>query len=301
MKRHKKWLCILLGVVAAGIVCRGGETTSPRDEVKLLTIGNSFSRSLSRYLPLAAKSAGCKLTFENIYIGAAGLRKHWENMEREADDPDYKYFRTWSYADKIKSRPWDFICIQQASHDSWRPETYMPYAKQMYDYIRELAPNAEIIMQQTWAYRPDDKRLRQWKIDQRKMYDGIVAACNQAAAELNIRQVPVGTAVQLARETSPVKYVPFNQADYQYPALPDMRGSYVGTIRWSKDQKRLEGDAFHLNRQGEFLQACVWFAFLYNRPVSDIKLSPRGMSKEEAEFIKSVAQKAVDSFKQVTH
>ena len=297
MKRAK-YLLVLLGILSTCSGVFGGESGKSKDEVKLLTIGNSFSRSLSRYLPAAAKSAGCKLTFENIYIGAASLKKHWENMEREADDPDYKYFRTWSYADKIKSRKWAYICIQQASHDSWRPESYMPYAKQMYDYIRELAPNAEIILQQTWAYRPDDKRLRQWKIDQQKMYDGIIAACNQAAAELKIRQVPVGSAVQLARETSPVKYVPFKQADYKYPQLPDMRGSFVGTIRWSKDKKRLEGDTFHLNRQGEFLQACVWFAFLYNRPVSDIKLSPRGMSKEDANFIKSVAQKAVDSFKQ---
>lgn len=283
--------CILLAVTVSGQEKNAGNS------LKVLTIGNSFSRSLATYLPAAVRSAGYTIELENVYIGAATLKTHWDNIEKEGLNPDFKYFRKYTYKDLLQKKKWDVVTIQQGSHDSWQYQTYMPYAGNMIDFIKEFAPQAKIMIQQTWAYRPDDRRLGKWKIDQKQMYDALVDAYGKAAAELNIKVIPVGTAVQLARETASVKYVPYNRADFKYPDLPDMTGSYVGSIKWSKDKKRLEGDTFHLNRKGEFLQACVWFAVLFDRPVSDIKLEPRGIDKAEVEFLKNIAQKAVDEYK----
>ncbi len=282
------FICILLSMTALA---------QEKNSLKVLTIGNSFSRSLATYLPAAAQSAGCSIELENVYIGAATLKTHWDNIEKEDLNPDFKYFKKYTYKDLLQKKKWDVVTIQQGSHESWQYQTYVPYAKNIVDYVKEFAPQAEIMIQQTWAYRPDDQRLGKWKIDQKQMYDAIVQAYDKAAAELKIKVIPVGAAVQLARETTSVKYVPYNRADFKYPDLPDMTGSYVGDIKWSKDQKRLEGDTFHLNRKGEFLQACVWFAVLFDRPVGDIKLQPRGIDKDEVEFLKTVAQKAVDEYK----
>ena len=53
-------------------------------------------------------------------------------------------------------------------------------------------------------------------------------------------------------------------------------------------------DRIHLNRSGEYLQACVWFAFLYGEPVSKIAYAPRELSRTEIELIRKCAQEAVD-------
>ena len=296
-----KSICVkLLAALAlcCGVLLPAAENAASPKELKVLVIGNSFSQSLNRYFAAAAASAGCKVDFFNVYIGGCPMKRHWANIEKEEANPDFKYFKKYSYRDKLTEKKWDVVGIQQASGDSWRYETYQPYAKNLLEYIRKHAPQAEVVIQQTWAYRPDDVRLGRWKIDQQMMYDKLTVAYAQAARDLNLRLIPVGAAVQLARESAPVKYKPFRQEDYKYPELPDMTGSYVGYIHWSKDHKKLVGDSYHLNRKGEFLQACVWFAMLFNRPVSDIKLEPKEFSKEEAAFIKSVAQKTVDSFRQ---
>ena len=53
-------------------------------------------------------------------------------------------------------------------------------------------------------------------------------------------------------------------------------------------------DCIHLNKRGEFLQACVWFAKLYGRPVSEVTFKPDMIADDDIEFLKGIAQEAVD-------
>ena len=41
---------------------------------------------------------------------------------------------------------------------------------------------------------------------------------------------------------------------------------------------------------------CVWFAFLYNRPVSEVKFVPDEIGGGDAAFLRETAQLAVDTF-----
>ena len=294
----------LVGMTASAVWAEEpseGQSPAPAEKtLKVLSIGNSFSNSLSRYFkPVVESVPGCHLEWDQIYIGGCSMERHWSNIDREANDPSWRFFKTWSYKDKVQSKPWDVVSIQQASHFSWQPETYFPYAKNLYDFIKENAPTAEIVIQETWAYRPDDGRLNQWGITQDQMYEKLKAAYTEAAQKLGVRLIPVGDAVQLARQTQPGGYKPFKRAELVYPDLPDMNGFLCGNLRWEdkNGKKTVNGDASHLNARGEYLQACVWFAFLFDRDANDVTYVPKGITESDAKFLRSVAQKAVEAVK----
>ena len=66
----------------------------------------------------------------------------------------------------------------------------------------------------------------------------------------------------------------------------------TGEIRWVR-----RNDPAHLNRRGEYLQACLWYAFFFDKPTSEIKFVPEGITPEDAAFLRDVAQKALDARK----
>jgi hypothetical protein len=52
-----------------------------------------------------------------------------------------------------------FVTIQQRSISSHDVTTYRPYAANLRDYVKKHAPNAELLLHETWAYRVDDPRF----------------------------------------------------------------------------------------------------------------------------------------------
>ena len=185
----------------------------------------------------------------------------------------------------------------------------MPYARNVQEYVKKYAPQAELVIQQTWAYRFDDNRLKSWKMSQREMFDKLVDAYDQAAAGLGIRLIPTGEAVQLARETQPVKYVEYDREalkSLKYPdPLPSEAGSFAVGMSWGSRKNKATGeneryiynDPAHLNDRGRYLQACVWYGFFFDKPTSEIKFVPEGITEEDAAFLRATAQKVLDARK----
>lgn len=63
----------------------------------------------------------------------------------------------------LSAAKWDIVTIQQASHFSWDVKTFRPFADALIDnYIRRLAPQAKVVVQETWSYTPWDGRLAKW-------------------------------------------------------------------------------------------------------------------------------------------
>ena len=54
-----------------------------------------------------------------------------------------------------------------------------------------------------------------------------------------------------------------------------------------------------MNLRGQYLQACVWFAALYGHKTSEITFVPDAIGNSDAEFLRAIAQEAVDTFPQV--
>ena len=276
--------------------------------LNVLTIGNSFTESLKAFFPdVTASVPGCELHLEGANHGGCELERHWKYISCEESDGVFSMYqdRRWKLREILAREKWDIVSIQQASHYSWRPETYQPYAKNIVEYVRKYAPDAEIVIQQTWAYRADDPRIMPggaWEIDQTEMYRRLTNAYLALSKELGLRIIPTGKAVQITRQHEANPFVPYSQEQFEslrWPDLPSQAGDVVGAMRWKKDvetgRMKIVRDTIHLNIRGQFLQACVWFAFLFGRSTSEITLRPDTLADDDIESLKAAAQEAVDS------
>ena len=150
-----------LAVLMAGS-CPGQSPAAPaeRPPLRVLSIGNSFSASLCRYLPAMAAASGEKLEFCNLFIGGCSLKRHAGNAAKAGADPAFApYDVTWFRADDpahpakfrsnipqmLATQKWDVVTLQQASHESWKPESFHPWADSLVATVRSLAPDAEIV------------------------------------------------------------------------------------------------------------------------------------------------------------
>ena len=263
-------------------------------ELKVLMIGNSFSESVLIYLPSMVEAGKThKLYLANAFIGGCTLERHCRNLDREQKKPDLK---PYSYStpgkkvskenlsDIIKAHKWDIISIQQGSpHSPYKEKTHS-FAQKLIAHVKKLAPQAEIVVHQTWAYRADHGwfKKKDFKPNTRQMmHDMLTANYTELAKANKFRMIPVGNAVQLFREKLPVKEVNYTQEDLNKlvcPAVIDVTGGdVVGAMKWRKDRKDktknvLGNDRKHLNAKGEYLQAAVWYMFLFDEPVTGIKL-----------------------------
>ena len=272
-------------------------TARPRAELKVLMIGNSFSICLLEQFPQVAKSMGLKLDLCSMYIGGCSFERHWGNVEK-AGDPLFRPYKVGrnvngkklpdtkgNIPQMLSAERWDVVTIQQASHFSWRPESYHPYADNLVKKIRELAPQAEIVVQETWSYTPWDRRLAQWKIDQNEMYAKLHSAYCGFARENGFQIIPMGTAVQMYRRDLPVVY-----SENSFGGDPCGSAKFV---RGKNGKWAPKGDVFHLNREGHYLQALVWTASLYGVDVAKCPYRPDFLESARAEKMKSCAMKSV--------
>lgn len=284
----------------------GAGAGTGKKRLKVLTIGNSFSNSVFVFLPSVVRAAGdCEIVMERASLGGCSLERHWKLTEQSEKDPSFKPYpryrrngvaeeNVYSLRDLLKKHRYDVVTIQQASHDSWKKETYFPYAAKICEYVRKHSPGAKIMIQQTWSYRPDDPRLEEWGITPDEMYRRLAAAYEEAAEKLGIEIIPTGDAVEYARKHQKHKFKPLDWKKYmtlQYPdPLPDQTGSLINGFFYRKRDKSLAHDAFHLNKRGEYLQACVWFIALFDRPCPETNPKTAQLDPEDAAFLRSAAE-----------
>ena len=113
----------------------------------ILAIGNSFSRDATAYLYDVCKNMGIPVHVVNLYIGGCSLEQHWSNIEKDAKAYQYQKDgvvtdRYVSISETLRSKPWDYIVTQQASHDSGWLDTYEPFAGLLFEYLKKEVPEA---------------------------------------------------------------------------------------------------------------------------------------------------------------
>ncbi len=287
-------------VVVCALACASlfaAETKS----LKVLMIGNSFSICVLREMPRVAKAMDLKLDLCSLYIGGCSLETHWKNVcrpeatpyavgwnyggvSKAPDAPVAKFAKGGNIPAVLAADTWDVVTIQQASHYSWKPETYHPFGDDLVKTIQRLAPQAKIVLQETWSYTPWDTRLAKWGIDQNEMYAKLHDAYAAFAKPYGFDVIPVGTAVQKWRKELPVKYTENS-----------IGGDVVGSPKFvEKDGKWIpKGDVFHFNGDGNYLQALVWTAKLFDADVTKCPYAPKRLQGAKADLMKKVAMDAV--------
>ena len=287
-----KWF--FLGVLCAGVFsgCISNKSAEKPKRLKILMIGNSFSVKMVEAMPPIAKDLGLGLDICSLYIGGSALAWHWFNAQVPTDSPyqvtrctDGTFAKPFfgNIPKVIKSEQWDIVTIQQSSSLSWQPKTYHPWGDKLVTYIRENAPQAKIVVQETWSYTPWDPRLGEWKISQDEMYEKLHAAYADFAKPYGFEIIPTGTAVQLVRKELPVRY-----------REDSLGGDVVGNAKFVKEDGKYvpKGDVFHMGPDGDYLQALVWTAKLFGADVTKTTSAPAGMDPKRAEFLRQIAMKA---------
>ena len=240
-------------------------TTSPVSgkTVKLLTVGNSFARDATTYLPAMAKAGRHDFLLFQANPGGCTLERHanWATAhEMDPDSSEGKPYpanftpkrddvpkgKMYSLAEILAAEEWDYVTIQQVSLLSFKPETFEPYAKTIIDCIHENAPGAEILVHQTWAYREDYPGFADGTFTQEMMFEQLQAAYKELAERYDLRVIPVGEAFQKARST-PRWTFQFPDPNFNYKSPlnatpPDQTGSLnVGwTVRKYKKKVPVE-------------------------------------------------------------
>ena len=301
-------LIAVLSVVA--LLCGGARAAEKT--VKVLAVGNSFSANALHHFSEIVKASGNQTVAVNAMIGGCDFERHMRHadaFEAQPDDPQGRpYPGGKSLRDLLVAEKWDFVTIQQASHKSFRPETFHPHADRLIAYIKKYAPQAEIVIHETWAYRDDHR----WFLEHEKyldqpvsrdaMYQGLRSAYDGLAKDTGFRMIPCGDAMELARlDPAWGKFVPdpsFNPKTAVHPALPknEKRSLHSG-YSWKKNAKTgaytLGKDAFHANQQGEYLLGCVWLEFFFGQSAIGNAFVPKGMDAGDAAVLQNVAHRAV--------
>lgn len=277
--------------------------------VRILTIGNSFSRNATNHLDDLAKADGHTLIHRPIVVGGASLELHATRAQKHEADPTDKaglYTNGRSLKDELLAERWDYVTIQQASIKSHDPATYQPFADRLAAYIAKHAPTAKLLIHQTWAYRVDDPRFTKPSgkpgepKTQEEMYRGLTNAYRDLAEKLGAGLLPVGDAFFLADTDATWGFKPdttFGSNIAKPPILPDQTQSLHVGWRWVKPKEggeaKLQMDGHHANLAGEYLGACVWYEVLFGESVVGNAYVPEGLEVGFAKFLQETAHRAV--------
>jgi hypothetical protein len=296
-------------LLVTGFLWGSGAFGAEPRTVRLLTIGNSFSRNATNHLDELAEAGGHRLIHTAIVVGGASLQLHAEKAqahEADAGDAKGRYANGRSLKEELGAEAWDFVTIQQASIKSHDPATYQPHAGWLAGYIARHAPTAKLLVHQTWAYRKDDPRFTRpagapgEPATQEAMYEGLRRAYDEVAAALGARVIPVGDAFFTADNDAKWGYKPeagFDPKTAKGAEPPAQTHSlHVG---WRRAKPRGGGEAtlgmdgHHANLAGEYLGACVWYEVLFGESVTGIDYVPEGMDAGHARFLRETAHGAV--------
>ncbi|GAB4026116.1 DUF4886 domain-containing protein [Spirosoma gilvum] len=304
LNRYGQYVFILFVFLLSVDTAFPQSPTANRGEksLRLFMIGNSFSQNASKYLPELSKEGGHTLIIGRAELGGAPLQRHWEHAEaaeRNPDDPKGKPYGGKSLKTLLSDGTWDVVTIQQASILSGDVDTYRPYARKLYDYVKKLQPNAVVVFHQTWAYRSDSKDFSRIANgdsakNARQMWEKSRAAYHTVADELNIPIIPNGDAFWQINASRKWGYRPdadFNASQAQSPTLPNQTHSLHVGYFWNNG--KLAFDSHHANAAGCYLGGLVWYGFLFNESPKRLTFVPAEVDKAFARRLRKTAWSTV--------
>lgn len=234
MKKQITLLALFLMATAA--------MAAPKDTLRVLAIGNSFSvDAVEQDLYGIADAAGQPIIIGNLFGNS--LESHWDCAKNDKPGYSYRKFVRWKetitpkkstkLSTALADEPWDIITLQQVSQDSPYFETYEPYLNNLIKYIRKHSKKGvKIMWHQTWAYELGDVHSNYLEThfghSCDSMYRAIMVASRKACDKYGLQVIPTGTAIQ------------------------NLRTGYT--------REQTTRDGMHLSTTiGRYTASCVWF------------------------------------------
>ncbi len=260
------FILLLLSVVWA--VWPPQKLKEGKKTMKILCIGNSFSMDATRYLEQMADG---ELMVRNCYIGGCSLKMHCSNIA--ADAAAYEYQKDAvavseehvALSDALTREAWDWVTVQQVSHQSGQLGTYEPYLTELLAYVKKLCPQAKIAFHRTWAYETGSNHpgFVNYGNDREAMFDAILSAGGQAAEAHGLPTIPSGDAVQCAGR------------------LPEFDAAQGG--------QSLYRDGFHMHLiYGRYLTGLCWYRFFTGKSATTVTCVPDGADVDKLNKLKEI-------------
>lgn len=272
--------------------------SAQKQALRLFLIGNSFSQNATQFLPELSKEGGHELVIGRAELGGCSLERHWNHVaafETNPNDDKGKPYKGKSLKMLLSEGTWDVITLQQYSKISTDVSTYEPYATKLYEYVRQLQPNAHIVFHQTWAYRSDSNDFGQLTEggeakSEQEMWEKSRAAYRTTASKLNTVVIPTGDAFWEMNARAKWAYHQDKNFDFKNPpqaALPDQTHSLHVGYSWNKD--KMGFDSHHASPAGCYLGALVWYGFLFQESPVKLTFKPESVPAKFAKQLRKTA------------
>ena len=241
--------------------------------IRVLCIGNSFSwDAVEQELVPLCDAKHVQVEIHNLYYGGCSLEQHAEFLLKDTAAYSHRVCTnavlrvvkdTITLRQALRDGKYDFISLQQASHDSGIRSSYEPWLTMLIDTVRAYQPNAQLCWMQTWAYSKDAKHpaYPRYQCNQQVMWDSIQACTKSQITNHQLPIIPCGQAIQYARQTK----------------LGDT----------------LCRDGYHLNyTYGRYTAACVWYEIITGRDVRFNRYRNSQMTRLQQRLSQRSAHKA---------
>lgn len=224
MKRKAMiWLMVLCCFALLG-GCAVQNQQDPKTPLKVLNIGNSYSRDCMHYLTALAALDGYEIDAACLEAENAALRDHANNLAFYAQN--YTYWRSGDQGelisrgsaairDVLKQDNWDVVILQHNPYASGFATTYNGDLKYLLDYIG-AETDAKIYWNMSWTVSGGEKGIFSSELDgyyggsPARMYNAIVDCLDRYIAGENAvfgaqfhGVIPTGAAIQNLRGTLP--------------------------------------------------------------------------------------------------
>ena len=252
----------------------------------VLMIGNSFCQRYYNELYGMAHAAGIECRITGVIAGACTLEKHWNwcaggeghyhvpTLDRDG----FRAAEGLSLDECLAMADWDVISYQDGEYyyrleglESARAHME-PSLGNLVEYVRRRFPEATHCFHQVWAYqvgynRPEKSPFR------------VPDALTQAVMHRDLRAMALG-----ACEAHDLVRIPGGDA-WAYARADERAGDVLCTSDCEHD-----GDT----GGGLYLNACVWFEFLFGQScIGNLYRPPYALSEERIAALQEAAHRAV--------
>ena len=268
MKHLFSFFSISLLLLISSLSCTANDT------IRILCIGNSFSWDAVEQELAPLCSAGQQpIIIGNLYYGGCSLEQHYNFLNKDTAAYSFRYIehgvRTlnegYSLRQALRLTQWDYISLQQASHDSGIQSSYEPYLGALIDSVRNYQPTAQLCWMQTWSYAQDAKHpaFPRYQKNQQIMDDSIQSATLALLLRYpELMLIPCGEAIKIARTTK----------------LGDT----------------LCRDGYHLSYlYGRYTASCVWYELLTGKDCRYNPYKNADMTRQQQRLTQQSAHKAI--------
>ena len=225
--------------------------------IKVLFIGNSFTsvNDLPKMLSNIATSLGDKVEYDIYAPGGYTL---------------YQDTSDQIVLNKIKSKKWDFVVLQEQSElpaveDTNVAKEVTPYAIGLNNFIHQSATSTKTVFFETWGYKDGDEQYcvkNPTLCSYTQMQNQLLKSYNLFAQKTDSILAPVGEAWRLAINTHPE--IELYQSDGKHPSV-----------------------------DGTYLSATVFYIKLFNKSV--IGATSIGQNSAQAKILQQIATDAISN------